>query len=86
MSVEEEVRSNDRNILICRDHSERYTPCQTGEIMSEGIGTDGDVSMEGATILYKAKGSDSHRKYCTHIYLTIKNKMDSPSGATQNMS
>jgi hypothetical protein len=31
-SVEEEVRSNDWNILIRRYHSERYTPCQPREI------------------------------------------------------
>ena len=67
-SVKEEVLSNDNNILIRRDHSERYTPCQTGEIMSEGIGTDGDVSMEGATVLYKPQRSESHRKILyTHL-------------------
>jgi hypothetical protein len=67
-SVDNEVRSNDCSILFCRDHSERYTPCQTGEIMSEGIGTDGDVSMEGATLLYKPTGSDGYRKILyTHL-------------------
>jgi hypothetical protein len=67
-SVDDEVRSNDRSILFRRDHSERYTPCQTGEIMSEGIGTDGDVSMEGATLLYKPLGSDGYRKILyTHL-------------------
>ena len=67
-SVKEEVLSNDNNILIRRDHSERYTPRQTGEIMSEGIGTDGDVSMEGATVLYKPQRSESHRKILyTHL-------------------
>ncbi len=53
-SVEEEVWSNDYHILFCRDHLERYTPQQIGEIMFEGIGTDGDVSMERVTLLYKA--------------------------------
>ncbi len=52
-SVEEEVLSNERNILFRRDHLEQYTPWQTGEIMSESIGTDGDVSMDRATLLYK---------------------------------
>jgi hypothetical protein len=67
-SVEEEVLSNERNMLFRRDHSERYTPRQTGEIMSEGIGTDGDVSMECATLLYKLVGSDSFRKILyTHL-------------------
>ena len=67
-SVKEEVLSNDNNILIRRDHSERYTPHQTGEIISEGIGTDGDVSMEGATVLYKPQRSESHRKILyTHL-------------------
>ena len=51
-SVEEEVRSNDVNLLFRRDHSERYTSRQTGEIMSEGIETDGDISMECTTLLY----------------------------------
>jgi len=36
--------------------------------MSEGIGTDGDVSMEGATLLYKPVGADSFRKILyTHL-------------------
>ena len=36
--------------------------------MSEGIGTDGDVSMEGATVMYKPQGSESHRKILyTHL-------------------
>jgi hypothetical protein len=36
--------------------------------MSEGIGTDDDVSMEGETILYKAEGNDSHRNILyTHL-------------------
>jgi hypothetical protein len=35
---------------------------QTGAIMSEGIGTNGDVSMEGKTLLYKADGADVYRK------------------------
>jgi hypothetical protein len=67
-SVEKEVRSNNRNILFHIDHSERYTPCQMGEIVSKGIGTDGDVSMEGATVLYKPEGSDSYRTILyTHL-------------------
>ena len=67
-SIKEEVRSNDFNLLFRRDHSERYTPCQTGEIMSEGIGTDGDISMEGATLLYKPSNSAVFRKIlCTHL-------------------
>ncbi len=67
-SVEKEVRSNNRNILFCGDHSQRYFPRKTGEIMSEEIGTDGDVSMEGATVLYKPEGSDSHRTILyTHL-------------------
>ena len=32
-SVEEEVLSNERNSLFRRDHSQRYTPRQTGEII-----------------------------------------------------
>ncbi len=67
-SVEEEVLSNERNILFRRDHSEWYTPRQTGEIMSEGIGTDRDVSKEGATLLYNPVGSDSFKKILyTHL-------------------
>ncbi len=61
-SVEEEVRSNDYHIMFCQDHSKRYTPWQTGEIMSEGIGTDGDVSMEGAPLLYKPIEEDVYSK------------------------
>ncbi len=79
-SVEEEAQSNDQNILICRDHSKWYTPHQIGDQMSKGIGNNGDVSMEGATILYKSEGSDNHQKYVnTFIW-------DLPSGLTQNMS
>jgi hypothetical protein len=83
-SDEEEVRSNDRSILFQRYHFKRYIPCQMGEIMSEGIGNNGDISMEQATVLYKPEQSYSHRKICTHIYLTIRNKMDLQSGVTQN--
>ena len=36
-SFEEKVQSNKGNILICRDHSERYAPYQMKEIMSKGI-------------------------------------------------
>jgi hypothetical protein len=36
--------------------------------MSKGIGTDGDVSMEGATLLYKAIGEDRYGKILyTHL-------------------
>ncbi len=67
-SVEKEVRLKDRFFLFCRDHSERYTPCQTGKIMSKGIGTDGKVLMEGATDLYKSEGSKIHWKILyTHL-------------------
>ena len=83
-SVEKEVRSNNRNMLFCRDHSESYTPCQTGEIMSKEIGIHGDISMEGAMVLYKSEESDSHQKMLYTIYLTIRNKMDLQSGVTQN--
>ena len=38
-SVEEERQSSDFNLMFQHDHSERYTPRQTGEIISEGIGT-----------------------------------------------
>jgi hypothetical protein len=68
-SVEEEVLSNERNILFRKDHSKRYTSRQTGEIMLEGIGTDGDVSMEGATLLYKSVGADLFRKI---LYPTVR--------------
>jgi hypothetical protein len=51
-SVEEEVYLNDFKVLICRDHSERYTPCQTGEIMSEVICTDGEFFIECVNLLY----------------------------------
>jgi hypothetical protein len=61
-SVEEVVRSNDHNVLFWHDHSERYTPRPTGEIMLEGIGTDGNVSIEGATVLFKVLESDSFWK------------------------
>ena len=61
-NVAEAVKTNDNNLLFRRDHSERYTPRQTGEIMSEGIGTDGDVSIEGATLMYKIEGSATFRK------------------------
>jgi hypothetical protein len=61
-SVEEEVRLNDLKVLIHRDNSEQYTPHQTREIMSEGIGTDGDVSMEGVTLLFKPVGYDHYHK------------------------
>jgi hypothetical protein len=67
-SVEEEVCSNYFKIFICRDHSEWYTPHQTGEIMSEGIGTDGDVSVEGVTLLYKPVGHNDYWKILyTHM-------------------
>jgi hypothetical protein len=58
-SVEDEVRSNNFNLMFWRDHSGHYTPQQTGEIMLEGIGTDGNNSIEGATLLFKVLGSDS---------------------------
>ncbi len=61
-SVEEEVRSSNFNLMFRRDHSEGNTPRQTEEIMSEGIGTDGNVSIEGATLLFKVLGSDSFWK------------------------
>ena len=61
-SVEKEVRSNNFNLMFWHDHSERYTPRQTGEIMSEGIVTDNNVSIEGATLLFKVLGSDSFWK------------------------
>jgi hypothetical protein len=61
-SVEEEVQANDFNLMFRRDHSERYTPRQTGEIIAEGIGTDGNVSIEGATLLFKVLGADSFWK------------------------
>ncbi len=50
--------------------------------MSEGIGTDGDVSMEGLTLLYKAIGEDLYKKYYTLIYQTARNKMHQQSDAT----
>jgi hypothetical protein len=62
--------------MFQRDHSERYTPCQTGEIMSEGIGIDGDVSMEGATLLYKGVGNDLFRKIL-YTHLSDDKKQDS---------
>jgi hypothetical protein len=85
-SVEEEVLSNERNILFRRDHSEQYTPWQTGEIMSEGIGTDGDVLMEGATLLYKPVGSDSFRKIIYTHLSDDKNRMRLQSDAILSMS
>jgi hypothetical protein len=70
-SVEEEVCSNDFKVLICRDHLEQYMPHQTGEIMLGGIGTDGDVSMKGVTLLYKPVG---HRYY-TRIFWMVKDRL-----------
>ncbi len=61
-SVKEEVWSNNFNLMFWHDHSEHYTQHQTGEIMSEGIGTDGNVSIEGAKLLFKVLGSDSFWK------------------------
>jgi hypothetical protein len=80
--VEEEVRSSNCHILFHRDILESYTPWQTHKIMSEGIGTDGDVSMEGLTLLYKAIGEDLYKKYYTLIYQTARNKMHQQSDAT----
>jgi hypothetical protein len=71
--------------MFQRDHSEQYTPGQTGEIMSEGIGPDGDVSMEGATLLYKGVGNDLFRKYCTHICLMTRNRICQLSDVTWSM-
>jgi hypothetical protein len=48
--------------MFWRDHSECYTPQQTGEIMLEGVSTDGNVSIKGATLLFKVLGSDSFWK------------------------
>ena len=62
--------------MFGRDHSEQYTPRQTGEIMSEGIGTDGDVSMEGATLLYKCVGNYLFRKIL-YTHLSNDKKQDS---------
>jgi hypothetical protein len=45
-----------------RDHSELYTPQQTREIMARGIGTDSNVSIEGAALLFKVLESDSFWK------------------------
>jgi hypothetical protein len=61
-TVKEEIRSNNFNLMFWHDHSECYTPQQKGEIMSEGIGTVGNVSIEGGTYLFKILGSDSFWK------------------------
>ncbi len=61
-AIVEVFQANDYNLLFWHDHSESYTPRQTGEIMSEGIGADGDVSIEGATLLYKCQGLASFWK------------------------
>ena len=62
------VKANDNNLLFQRNHSEKYTPRQTGEIMSEGIGANGDVSIEGTTLLYKINGQQS---FCKISYARI---------------
>ncbi len=58
-SVKEELQSNNFNLMFWRDHSECYTPRQTGEKREGGIGADGNVSIEGTTLLFKVLGSDS---------------------------
>ena len=45
--------------LLCRrDHSKKYTCRPNGEIQSEGIGIDGAISIEGASVYFKP--SDFH--------------------------
>jgi hypothetical protein len=53
--------------------------------MSEGIGTDGDVSMEGATLLYKPVGSDLFKKILYTHLSEDKNRMHLQSDAILSM-
>jgi hypothetical protein len=74
-AVVEVVKTDDYNLLFWRDHSKRYTPQQTGEIMSEKTGVMVMYPSKVQLCFTSARGRPHFGRSCMQVCRMIRNKM-----------